>query len=116
MSRTYLTGDNSRGGIVSGANATFAHLRGWNAGVEVTAGRTEDDRDVFYVTMTGGSNGHSPRKLLGTVTDTPGGPVWEPEIIGADAPAENCGPHAVDNFNQAWCGATPVPASHLSGG
>lgn len=25
-----------------------------------------------------------------------------------------CGPHAVDNYNQAWCGGTPVPASHLA--
>jgi hypothetical protein len=25
-----------------------------------------------------------------------------------------CGPHAVDNFNQAWCGGTPVPAGHLN--
>lgn len=25
-----------------------------------------------------------------------------------------CGPHAVDNYNQTWCGGTPVPASHLT--
>jgi hypothetical protein len=79
MARTHLTGDNSHGNTVSGANAKYAHLRGWNAGVQVDAGRTDDDRDVFYVTMTGGSNdGRSGSKLLGTVTDTPDGPVWEP--------------------------------------
>jgi hypothetical protein len=62
MARTYLTGgDNSRGGSVTGANAKFAHLRGWNAGVEVNVGRTEDDRDCFYVNMTGGSNGYSQK-------------------------------------------------------
>jgi hypothetical protein len=77
MARTYLSGDNSRGGSVTGANAKFAHLRGWHAGVEVNAGRTEDDRDCFYVNMTGGSNGYS-QKRLGTVTDTPDGPRWEP--------------------------------------
>jgi hypothetical protein len=84
MARTYLTGgDNSRGGSVTGANAKFAHLRGWNAGVEVNVGRTEDDRDCFYVNMTGGSNGYS-QKRLGTVTDTPDGPRWEPSL-GRDA-------------------------------
>lgn len=24
-----------------------------------------------------------------------------------------CGPHAIDNYNQLWCGGTPVPATHL---
>lgn len=78
MARTYLSGNNSRGGEVTAAMATYAHLRGWNAGVQVHASRTEEDRDVFLVYMTAGSNGGDADKFLGTVIDTPDGPRWEP--------------------------------------
>lgn len=78
MARTYLSGDNSRGGQVTGAGATYAHLRGWNAGVQVSAYRTDDDRDGFTVSLTAGSNGSGASTFLGTVDDTPDGPVWTP--------------------------------------
>ena len=77
MSRTYLSGNNSRGGEVTGANATYSHLRGWNAGVEVRF-YAEGEADSFRVYMTSGSNGHGRDTLLGTVRETENGPVWEP--------------------------------------
>jgi hypothetical protein len=77
MARTYLSGDNSRGGQVSGANATFAHLRGWEAGVRVEADRDpKTGRDIFRVFRTSGSNGARSDGYLGTVRDTPKGPQW----------------------------------------
>jgi hypothetical protein len=94
MARTYLSGDNSRGGEVTAAGGTYSHLRGWDAGVRVTAGRTNDDRDVFTVIMTKGSHDAGSEQVLGTVTDTPDGPVWAPHpFAGAhrNAPA---GKHA----------------------
>lgn len=77
MARTYLSGNNSRGGEVTAAGSRKCHLRGWQAGVEVNAGRDEQDRDTFAVYMTSGSNGNSASVLLGTVHSTPDGPVWE---------------------------------------
>lgn len=79
MARTYLSGNNSRGSEVTGMNATFSHLRGWNAGVRVqwrpdTSG--DINRDVFSVYMTAGSNGEGPDVLLGQVRDTSAGPQW----------------------------------------
>jgi hypothetical protein len=75
MARTYITTDNSRGNEVSAAEPSFAHLRGWNAGVRVRVIRGE--RDDFEITMTGGSHGGTAT-VLGTVRDTPDGPVWVP--------------------------------------
>ena len=43
-----------------------AHVRGWNDGVRVVA-RIEDDSDVFDVFATGGSSGHRPETLVGTL-------------------------------------------------
>lgn len=79
MSRTYLSGNNSRGSIVTGMNATFSHLRGWNAGVWVDFAPEGDTTDTFLVYMTNGSRGDGREVLLGTVRQTPDGPVWTPD-------------------------------------
>lgn len=76
MARTYITTDNSRGNTVSAAGPSFAHLRGWDAGVRITVNRGE--RDSFTITMTGGSHGGHRETVLGTVTETPDGPAWTP--------------------------------------
>jgi hypothetical protein len=79
--RFYHDYDNRRGtnygaGMKPGCDA---HTRGWHAGVEVTVTTTDDDRDAFYVRMTSGSSGGGcGSTYLGTVTDTPDGPRWEP--------------------------------------
>lgn len=72
-------------------NGTYAHLRGWDTGVEVTAGRTSEDRDVFTVTMTAGSHDAGRRVIIGTVTDTPDGPVWSPHPLGKHHRSEPAG-------------------------
>ena len=114
MARTYLSGDNSRGGEVTAANATYAHLHGWDAGVQIDACRTLDDRDEFVVTMTGGSHGGTTVRL-GTVTDTPDGPVWTPaqtdpwgrtpREIMEDEQEEGVADH--DQEHGAWCRCIP---------
>lgn len=77
MARTYLTGNNSRGSIITGMSATFAHLRGWDAGVFAEFTGRGKDKDSFAVYMTNGSNGFN-RTYLGTVREADDGPVWEP--------------------------------------
>lgn len=42
------------------------HTRGWDSGVRVIA-RVEDDRDVFDVYATAGSNGSRREKLIATI-------------------------------------------------
>ena len=88
MSRTYLSGDNSRGTQVTAAGGKHAHFRGWNAGVEVQyISLGKDSRDGFDVYMTSGSSGSSGRVRLGSVYDTADGPVWEAaaDAMSADA-------------------------------
>ena len=77
MAKTYLSGSNSRGSEVTGAGSRDCHLRGWNTGVQLYANA---DGSEFTVYMTSGSNGRLRplSKLLGSVRETPGGPVWEP--------------------------------------
>lgn len=77
MARTYLTGNNSRGSIITGMSATFSHLRGWDAGVKVEFYGGDKKQDVFHVYMTDGSNGYA-RRHLGVVKSTENGPVWVP--------------------------------------
>lgn len=78
MARTYLSGNNSRGGRVTGMNATYSHLRGWDSGVYVHF-EPDGDADRFAVRMTGGSNGSHEETPLGFVTSTPDGPQWTPQ-------------------------------------
>jgi hypothetical protein len=83
MSRTYLSGNNSRGHEVTGMNATYSHLRGWNAGVKAEFINGEHGEDTFAVFMTSGSRGGRLIRL-GTVRETPDGPVWESSDINEE--------------------------------
>ena len=74
--RTYLSTNSSRGKAVTAGNPYEAHMRGWNAGVKIIHS-VRDDRDVFTVFMTAGSNGTQVVQL-GCVVDTGNGPAWEP--------------------------------------
>jgi hypothetical protein len=65
-------------------NATYSHLRGWNAGVKVEFEPGEHDEDTFTVYMTSGSNGRGKLIKLGTVRETKYGPVWEPSDINEE--------------------------------
>jgi hypothetical protein len=57
------------------------HTRGWDAGVRVTCHEAGPDgtADGFTVHMTWGSHDSGTAVLVGTVYDTPEGPVWVPE-------------------------------------
>lgn len=77
MARTYLTTNNSRGNPVTAMSPSYAHIRGWDAGVYVQAICLKNQPDRFDVYMSRGSNGYGPGTYLGTVVDTPDGPRWE---------------------------------------
>lgn len=80
MAHFYLTANNSRDSTVTAAGAKsgqFAHLRGWHAGVVVTA-YVEDGKDCFTITMTGGSTGCGWPRLIGTVIEGDDGPTFLP--------------------------------------
>ena len=78
--RTYISTNNGRGKEVTAGDPTFAHIRGWHAGVRIQAGVDEaTGRDWFHVYLTSGSNGGSGDVYLGVVRDTAAGPVWEPK-------------------------------------
>lgn len=78
MARTYLSGNNSRHGETTAAGGSYAHFRGWNAGVQVRHYISDDGRDEFHVYMTSGSGGSRGDVLIGTVADTPDGPSFTP--------------------------------------
>ena len=78
MARTYLSGTNSRGNLVTAWNSKECHLRGWNAGVRVYASLDENGRDSFCIYMSGGSIGAHYDTFLGHVVDTEDGPKWIP--------------------------------------
>lgn len=84
MAHFNLLHTNSRSKTVSVSEPSHAHIRGWNAGVNVEARKQDDGHDVFYVYMTGGSTGAHNDVLLGTVHETPNGPRWEPNPVPAD--------------------------------
>lgn len=76
MARFYLTASNSRGNTVSAAGSSRgqdAHLRGWNAGVEILASVDETGRDVFDIYATRGSNGGRGEHIM---------TVREPRVVG----------------------------------
>lgn len=77
MARFYISTDNSRGGSVTACNPTYAHIRGWSAGVHVNVWR-EDDTDRFDIRMTSGSNGGGTEQPIGTVRSGESGPVFSP--------------------------------------
>lgn len=73
MARFYLTAINGRGNrqsIGGRASVESAHVRGWNAGIEVECIRVHDlatgtETDRFDVYMTPGSTGEGHRVLVG---------------------------------------------------
>lgn len=75
---------NARGKQVSVSEPSHAHIRGWNAGVNVEVRQQDDGHDVFYVYMTSGSAQAQVSTLIGTVHETPNGPRWEPNPVPAD--------------------------------
>lgn len=88
--RFYATVTNGRGsttGVGGQSSVDCAHIRSADAGVRVTTGRTPDGGNKLTVHMTYGSHGHGHDTLLGTVLDTPDGPVWEAaaDRVSADA-------------------------------
>jgi len=83
MSRFYCSTVNSRGNSVTAsgsARGQDAHLRGWNAGVEVEA-TVGDDGDEFRIYMTHGSSGGGRRELVAIVREKDGrtgeGPTFQ---------------------------------------
>lgn len=89
MARTYMSGHyagRSCGEFSAGGRngVSDTHTRGWNAGVEVDVRAVKDERDRFDVYMTPGSSGAGHRVFLGTVHDTPDGPVFVPAFVPDD--------------------------------
>jgi hypothetical protein len=86
MARFYLTAVNGRGNtnsIGGRSSVQSAHVRGWNAGVEVECvkciNENGDEYDRFDVYMTPGSSGAGHRVLVGQVTEMPKRrPRWLP--------------------------------------
>lgn len=78
MATRYISTDNSRGNAVTASNPTYAHIRGWKAGVRVQADTSDKTGNTWEVYATGGSNTPWQQKLLGTVTVGEDGPVFEP--------------------------------------
>jgi hypothetical protein len=78
MAKRYITTDNSRGKPVTASDLTFAHIRGWDAGVRIEADISDPTGNTWRVYMTGGSNRAGQTVFLGTVTDTPDGPEFVP--------------------------------------
>jgi len=94
MARFVNTAVNGRGNtvMIGGRGAAGStHLRGWNAGVYVDPIGRPGEPDRFDVYMTSGSNNPS-RTLIGTVRETPNGPVFEaeydPNHFWADQPPQ----------------------------
>jgi hypothetical protein len=81
MARFVNTAVNGRGNevMIGGRGAAGStHLRGWDAGVKVVPIGNKGERDEFLIYMTGGSHAAGLDTFLGTVKDTPNGPVFEP--------------------------------------
>jgi hypothetical protein len=81
MARFVNTAVNGRGNevMIGGRGAAGStHLRGWDAGVKVVPIGNKGERDEFLIYMTGGSHAAGRNTFLGTVKDTPNGPVFEP--------------------------------------
>jgi len=85
--RFYSSYTNRRGTDCGAAprDGSAVHTRGWNAGVRVYPGADEGTgADEFAVFMTTGSHGAGGHDVcIGTVQDTPAGPVFIP--AGAQA-------------------------------
>ena len=75
MASTHLTADNSRGSTVSASGTSYAHLKGWDAGVRVTASK---DGKTFGIAMTHGTNDSGSDTPIGEVRLIDGEPVFTP--------------------------------------
>lgn len=83
MARFITTAVNGRGNPVEIGGrqpAGMVHLRGWDAGVKVVPIGIKGQPDRFEVYMTTGSHATGHDVLLGTVHDTPYGPVFTPTL------------------------------------
>lgn len=64
------------------ASGIIGHIRGWRAGVRVW-GHDRDGADVFDITVTGGSSGHTVDRYLGSVElDADGRPMFVTDEAG----------------------------------
>lgn len=82
MSRFINTAVNGVGNAVSiggRGSAGSTHLRGWNAGVKVVPVGEKNEPDQFIIYMTYGSHAAGSHVEIGTVTETPDGPVFTPK-------------------------------------
>lgn len=84
--RFWLTSTNARGRETGQSldAGRAVHARGWDAGVQVIP-RPDGDTDTFDVWMTGGTHRAGRDVHIGTVRDTPQGPVWVPAELPAGA-------------------------------
>lgn len=79
MAKRYISTNNSRGNKVTAANPSFAHIRGWDVGVEIIA---NDAGTEFSVYLTGGSSGADKSKFLGTAyLNSDNAPEWLPPLM-----------------------------------
>jgi hypothetical protein len=79
MARYVTNAINGRGNDVmlgGRGNAGRVHLRGWDAGVKVEPIDVKGKPDELRIYMTRGSHGGENGPLIGTVYDTPDGPVF----------------------------------------
>jgi hypothetical protein len=85
--RFYVSYTNRRGKTYGAGTRAGdgVHVRGWDAGVRVTAQALLGGVDAFEIYMTSGSHDTSPDVLLGTVRDTPNGPEFAPSKTVNDA-------------------------------
>ena len=69
MARFYAEIQGNRGSVTrtgSKNSGISGHIRGWDIGARVSCDVDDQGRDVVYVTLTGGSSGHSPSLCLGS--------------------------------------------------
>ncbi len=91
------------------------HVRGWNTGIRITP--RVRSRDEFDVYLTTGSHNEGRSVQLGTVHNTPDGPVWEPETKpgkpGKIPVRVRTAGHPSDQYAMLVVAAIPVQA-HLN--
>lgn len=87
MSRFYASIQGSRGPATrqgTPKSGIEGHIRGWNAGVKVYGDTGADgEEDRFHVYITGGSNGHTGKRLALEVVRENGHTLWR--VDGSDS-------------------------------
>ncbi len=82
MSRFYASIEGGRGNATRQGHSRIAgHIRGWDLGIDVQGEIDENGADVFYVYVTGGSNGAQSSRLLAIIR---GADEIVPEIAWRD--------------------------------